>query len=153
MTQAHYAALAGFRYALRRFLAFSERAARQAGLTPRQHQGLLAIKGFPPGHPVTVGALAERLQVRHHSAVGLVDRLHADRLIVREPGRDDRRRVHLRVTRRGEAVLARLSRTHRAELRRLGPELEQLLRRLEAPSPRRRAAPSPRPSGAQRRRG
>jgi DNA-binding MarR family transcriptional regulator len=131
LTHADYQALAQLRYLLRRFAAFSEAAARDAGLTAQQHQALLAVKGFPGRTPVSVGQLAERLQLRHHSAVGLVDRLAARGLLRRHFDHADRRRVLLTVTPRGRAHLARLSRAHRQELARLAPMLQSLLRRLE----------------------
>lgn len=125
-----YEALAGFRYALRRFLRFSEDAARAAGLEPQQHQALLAIRGFGGSGAVSVGDLAERLQVRHHSAVGLVDRLVSLGLVRREPAAEDRRRVLLKLTAAGRRTLGRVAGAHRAELRRIGPRLESLLRML-----------------------
>src|SRR5919107_1942363 len=103
-----YEKLAAFRYALRRFLRFSESAAASVGLTPNQHQALLAIKGFPGRDRVTNGELAERLQVRHHSAVGLADRLEAQGLIVREQGESDRREFYITLTERGGELLERL---------------------------------------------
>ncbi len=127
---ADYRTLAAFRYALNRFLCFSLAAARAAGLSPQQHQALLAIKGFPVREWVTVGELAERLQLRHHSAVGLVDRLADRGLVRRARAAADRRRVQVTLTSRGEAVLARLSAAHRTELRQVGPELQSLLARL-----------------------
>lgn len=126
-----YQLLAEFRYQLRCFLAFSERAAAGAGLTPQQHQALLAVKGFPGRDRASVGELAERLQLRHHSAVGLVDRLAQRGLLRRERSRDDARRVLLAVTARGQRLLARLSAAHRDELRRLRPHLAGLLERLD----------------------
>jgi DNA-binding MarR family transcriptional regulator len=134
--QRDYAALAGFRSALRRFLAFSETAAREVGLGPRQYQALLAIRAFPGGQPA-VGELATELAVRHHSAVGLVDRLAALGLIERVPDRSDRRRVCLRLTRRGARRLEELAAVHREQLRQLRPQLAALLRVLARP-PRRR---------------
>ncbi|WP_186002533.1 MarR family winged helix-turn-helix transcriptional regulator [Mycobacterium sp. KBS0706] len=135
MTQAlskvDYEALAAFRHALRRFLDFSGEAAKEAGLTPQQHQALLAIKGFPDRDRVTIGELAEQLVQRHHSTVGLVDRLEALGLVRREADPADRRRALVALTDRAEAVLAGLSAIHRAELRRLGPSLAALLQRLE----------------------
>jgi len=113
---AQYRALAEFRYRLRQFLSFSEDAARSAGLAPQQHQLLLALKGLPAGSSPTVGVLAERLQVRHHSTVELVDRLEEQGLLRRARDGADRRTVQLALTRRGEALLARLSRAHLAEL-------------------------------------
>lgn len=130
LTAADYRALAQFRYVLRQFAAFSERAAAAGGLTAQQHQALLAIKGFPGRDHVTVGELAERLGVRPHSAVGLVDRLAAHRLVRREVDPADRRQVLIRLTRRAESVLARLSLAHRDELRRLAPLLRVLLDQL-----------------------
>jgi DNA-binding MarR family transcriptional regulator len=125
-----YQALAAFRYALRRFLGFSAAAARKSGLSSPQHQALLAIKGFPAGGVISVGELAERLLLRHHSVVGLVDRLVRRGLVRRTPDPADRRRVHVRLTPRGEALLERLSAAHRDELRRLGPEMRRLLQKL-----------------------
>src|SRR5579864_8619690 len=97
-----YAALADFRYEIRRFLNFSEQAAREASIEPHQHQALLAIKGLPASQIATVGVLAERLQIQHHSAVELTDRLEAKRLIRRLRSHEDRREVLLTLTPRGE---------------------------------------------------
>src|SRR5262245_58317102 len=119
---AEYRALAEFRYLIRRFLAFSEGAARKAGLSPQQHQLLLAVKGLPAGMKPTIRVLAERLQLRHHSTVELADRMEEQGLLRRARDGTDRRAVHLEVTRRGEALLARLSLAHRAELRARLPE-------------------------------
>jgi len=130
LSKAEYELLASFRYALRQFLRFSEEAARAANLEPQQHQALLAIKGFPGRDRVTIGELAERLQIRHHSAVGLVDRLAANGLLTREPASDDRRQVYITLTPNGEALLDRLAAAHKAELLRLEPELKDLLGRL-----------------------
>jgi DNA-binding MarR family transcriptional regulator len=127
IAKSHYEALAALRHALRRFLSFSQEAARSAGLTPQQHQALLAIKGFPGRDYVSVGELAERLQLRHHSAVGLVDRLAGRKLLRRVPSRIDRRRVEVRLTARGEKVLELLSAVHLRELRQLGPKFNQLI--------------------------
>lgn len=129
-TKAEHETLASFRYAIRKFLAFSKGAATSAGLTPQAHQALLSIKGYPGRDWVTIGELAERLQVKPHSAVGLVDRLHAQKLVVREASTEDRRRVHVRVTPKGMAILEKLSAAHREELRRVGPHLRELLARV-----------------------
>jgi DNA-binding MarR family transcriptional regulator len=126
-----YGLLAEFRFFLARFLAFSETAAKTEGLAPRQHQALLAIKGYPGGTAITVGDLAERLCIRHHSAVGLVDRLAASGHIVRKADAADRRRMNLSLTVKGEKVLEALSAVHREELRRIMPMLKPLLARLE----------------------
>lgn len=128
--QVDYEALARFRHQLRLFLAFSETAAQKAGLTPQQHQALLAIKGFPERERVTIGELADRLQIKHHSAVELASRLVANGLAAREPAASDRRQVFLALTPQGEAVLEQLTAAHRQELRRMGPELRALLARL-----------------------
>lgn len=130
LSSADYQLLAQLRYLLRRFAAFSEAAARRAGLSAQQHQALLAVRGFPGRARVSVGELAERLQLRHHSAVGLIDRLAARGLLRRHYDRRDRRRVLVTLTPRGQARLARLSRAHRAELARLAPLLRALLGRL-----------------------
>jgi DNA-binding MarR family transcriptional regulator len=130
LSKSQYENLAAFRYALRQFLRFSEDEAQRAGIKPQQHQALLAIKGFPGRDAVTVGELAERLQLRHHSAVELLDRLVDLKLVTREPSEIDRRQVHVRVTERGEQILDRLSATHEEQLRRIGPELSSLLERL-----------------------
>src|SRR4051794_25686623 len=123
-------ALAEVRYRIRRFLHFSEQAARNAGLEPQQHQLLLALKGFPPDTAVTIGDLAERLLLQHHSAVELVDRLARRGLIERRRDEADRRRVLIRPTPVGEALLRDLSLPHRAELRSAGPALMRALQAL-----------------------
>lgn len=130
ITKGEYETLAAFRYALRLFLGFSEQAAKQAGLTPQQHQALLAIKGFPKRDRVTVGELAERLQLHHHSAVGLADRLASAKFIARGRDKKDLRQVYLALTGRGEAVLQKLSAAHRKQLRQIGPEIQNILQRL-----------------------
>jgi len=122
--------MAALRYAIRQFLAFSERSAHAAGITPQQHQALLAIKGFPGRDRVTVGELAERLQLRPHSAVGLIDRLVSEKLAARVPSVKDRRQVYIQLTPGGEKVLERLSSANREQLNRIGPELTLLLKQL-----------------------
>jgi DNA-binding MarR family transcriptional regulator len=125
-----YRALADFRYQLRRFLSFSNEAARAAGLEPRQHQLLLAVKGMPDDVEATVGTIAERLQTQHHSTVELVDRMEDRGLVRRLRSAGDRRRVLVSLTARGEALLARLSAVHRAEVRSIGPRLLKALESL-----------------------
>lgn len=127
LTKSQYELLAALRHALRGFLRFSQEAAEAAGLTPQQHQALLAIKGFPGRDHTSVGEIADRLHLRHHSAVGLVDRLVARKLVSRLPSPADRRRLEIRLTARGEAVLARLSAAHLRELRQIRPVLRRLL--------------------------
>ena len=129
ISQADYQRLSEFRYLIRRFLEFSQTQANEAGLTPRQHQALLAIKGFPDGGPVTVGDLAERLRVRHHSAVELVNRLSEAGLVIRDQDKDDQRRVFLKLTEHAEDRLAELSAAHLDELERIEPMLGRLLTR------------------------
>jgi DNA-binding MarR family transcriptional regulator len=132
LAKADYETLAEFRYLLRQFGAFSEDAAREAGLTAQQHQGLLAIKGFPGREEVTVGELAERLNLKHHSVVGLVDRLMGHGLIHRRHDEMDRRRVLIALTPKAETLLVGLTLAHRDELRRLAPLLQTLLQRVLA---------------------
>jgi DNA-binding MarR family transcriptional regulator len=131
LVKADYETLAEFRYLLRTFMSFSEDAARRTGLTAQRHQALLAIHGFPDGEAITVGALAERLNIRQHSAVGLVNRLAAEGLIRRHRDAADRRRVHVELKSKGLVKLAGLSRAHREELRRLAPLLKRLLAQFE----------------------
>jgi len=128
LTDAEYRVLGRFRVALRIFLRFSEEAARGAGVTPNQHQLLLAIRSSLA--PPTIGDVAYALQLRHHSTVELVDRAVDARLVAREPDPDDRRRQRLVLTREGERVLASLSATHREELRRFREEMAEVLREL-----------------------
>jgi len=133
LSKSQHEKLAAFRYALRQFLHFSEAAALTAGVAPQQHQALLAIKGFPGRDYVTVGELAERLQLRHHSAVGLVDRLTAEKLVSRVPSPRDRRQVFVQLTDRGEEMLERLSAAHTRQLKRMGPELILRLKQIVGP--------------------
>ncbi len=122
-----YQTLSEFRHLLQRFLAFSQAAAHEAGLAPRQHQALLAIKGFPRDGDVTIHDLAERLCIQHHSAVELVDRLAEAGLVERRHDPADRRRVLLDLTREAEKRLAGLSAIHLEELQRLRPALQEIL--------------------------
>lgn len=123
MTDEDYRLLATWRFALRRFLQFSERAAAELGCTAQQYQTMLAIRGFPGRARVTVGELAERMCIQHHSAVGLVDRLSERELVRRIASRGDRRHVFVELTPHGERILEELANIHRAELRRIKPEL------------------------------
>src|ERR1700730_2989873 len=116
LAQGDYEALAGLRHHIRRFLYFSEQAARAVGLEPQQHQLMLALKGLPAEVRPRVGELAERLQIQHHSTVELVNRLAAGGYIRRLREGPDRREVMLALTPKGEAVLRALSLHHRAEL-------------------------------------
>ena len=130
LTAEDYGRLAEFRYVLRHFLIFSEDAALAAGLSAQQHQVLLAIKGVQARAPVTAGLLAERLGIRHHSAVGLLDRLAEKDLIRRRRNSADRRQVLILLTPKAERLLARLSAAHQRELRRIAPLLRGLLAQL-----------------------
>ncbi len=127
LSLADFRALAEFRYQIRRFLHFSDRAARASGLEPRQHQLLLALTGLPEDRQPTIGHLAERLQIEHHSAVELLDRLERRALVRRVRNREDRRQVIVELTGRGEELLRRLSLSHRQQLRSAGPTLVRAL--------------------------
>lgn len=116
ITKRQYRVLADFRYQLRRFLRYSEEVTRRHGMTPLQYQLLLQIKGYPSPGPVTVSALAERLQAQHHGVVALVTRCENLGLVQRCPSEKDRREVHVRLTAKGEQCLQRLAELHRAEL-------------------------------------
>lgn len=128
-SQADYEALSQFRYLIRRFLEFSQDAAKAEGLTPRQHQALLAIRGYPGGGPVAIGDLAERLRLRHHTTVELVDRLSEAGLVERVLDPADQRRALLRLTGLAADHLAELSAVHLDELSRIEPLLKQVLSR------------------------
>jgi DNA-binding MarR family transcriptional regulator len=132
LSKRHYETLAAWRLALRQFLRFSQEAARGAGIPPQQHQALLVIKGFPGRDFATVGEIAEWLHLKHHSAVGLVDRLTQRQLVERCAAAEDRRRVEVRLTARGEALIQKLSAAHLRELRQLRPQLKRLLEVVEA---------------------
>lgn len=127
LSQSDYRALAEFRFQIRSFLSFSERAAREQGIEPQQHQLLLACKGLPEGSRPTIGTLAQRLSVEHHSAVALVDKLEANKLVSRAPSPQDRREVLVQITQRGETLLAGLSELHSEQLALVGPRLIEAL--------------------------
>lgn len=125
-----YQALAECRYQIRRFLRFSEEAAREAGLEPQHHQLMLAVKGAGDGAGPPIAYLAESLQLQHHSAVELVDRLAKRGLIQRTRSDEDRREVHVKLTARGERILKQLTLHHREELRTLAPVLVSTLKKV-----------------------
>ena len=129
LTDNDYAALADFRFSLRQFQAFSEREAAQCGLTPQQHQALLAIRAAPRGR-ATVGHVAERRILKPHSATGLVDRLEALGLVRRRLSEQDRRQALLELTEQAHGILTTLSAAHRQEIGRLRPLLMELLERV-----------------------
>jgi DNA-binding MarR family transcriptional regulator len=122
--------LAEFRYELRQFLHFSERAAAAAGLQPQQHQLLLQVAGAPEGEAVTIAYAAERLSLRHHSVVELVNRSEREGLLTRTVDTRDRRRAILELTRKGELVLDRLAGDHARELTEMAPRLAKALKRI-----------------------
>jgi len=130
LTLADYQALAEFRYQIRRFLHFSEQVVKQSGLERGQYQLMLAIKGMPAGIRPRIRELATRMQIRHHSAVELVNRLEAGGFVHRTRAQDDRREVLLALTPKGEKVLGELAAHHHEELRSAGPELVAALRRI-----------------------
>ena len=130
LSSADYVTLADFRHALRQFLAFSEGKAAEEGLTAQQHQALLAIRAAQPDK-ATIGYIAERLILKPHSASGLVDRLETLGLLIRRSSTTDRRQALLDLTDKADAILAKLSATHREEIRRLRPLLVDLLHRAD----------------------
>ncbi len=130
VTLSDYQALAEFRYQIRRFQHFSEDTARRAGIEPQHHQIMLAIKGKPAGEESRIAYLAERLQIQHHSAVELVDRLVKKGLITRIRSAEDRREVLVKLTPRGDQVLSELTSHTGAELRSAAPALVAILRKL-----------------------
>jgi DNA-binding MarR family transcriptional regulator len=130
LSSTDYVRLAAFRYALRSFLHFSESAAASLGLTGQQYQAMLFVRSRGDGPPVSIADLANELLIKHNSAVGLADRLVAQGLMVRERAPQDRRTVQLRLTAKGERILGRLARVHRAKLRRIGPDIHGILGEL-----------------------
>ena len=144
-TPSDYQALAELRYQIRRFMHFSEQAARRVGLEPQQHQFMLALKGLPNGVRPRVGDLAERLQIQHHSAVELINRLATGGYVRRGRQSQDRREVLISLTEKGERVLRELSLHHAAELRSQGPKLLNALKRViknDSSTKTRKASPS-----------
>lgn len=129
---AEYETLAAFRYTLRRFLAFSDAAAGAVGLTQQQYLALLVMKAWRGA--MSIGDLSDQMLVKHHSAVGLVDRLQQQALVRRVPSPTDRRKVTIRLTAHGERVFEKLAAVHRAELRRIGPDLGRFIKFLARPA-------------------
>src|ERR671922_2660189 len=126
----NFKAMAELRYQIRRFLRFSENAARAAGIEPQQHQLLLAVRGLPDGLKPTIGVLAERMQLQHHSTVELVDRLVDRGFLCRLRATDDRRQVLVKLTADGEIFLEKLAVYHQHELQSVGPTLVMVLQSL-----------------------
>lgn len=131
LTKHDFEVLAVFRKEIRAFLYFSEEQARQQGLTPQQHQLLLAIQGTPGRSWATVGELSDFLQLRNHSVVGLVNRAEAMGLVRRQPSLNDHRATEIHLTAHGRDVLESLTRAHRRELLALSGEIHALLDALD----------------------
>jgi DNA-binding MarR family transcriptional regulator len=123
ITSAEYRALAELRYLLRKFVREGDGVARSAGLEPQQYLLLLAIRGLPDGEEATIRALADRLALKHHSAVELIDRLESHGYVRRSRSRDDRRRVLVALLPRGEKLLEQVARHRIGELRATGTAL------------------------------
>jgi DNA-binding MarR family transcriptional regulator len=130
LTVSDYQALAEFRHQIRRFLHFSEQAVKSAGVHHVQYQLMLAIKGIPDGVRPRIGELARRMEIRHHSAVELVNRLETRGFVRRSRAKDDRREVLITLTPKGKKLLEELALHHHEELRSAGPELVAALRRI-----------------------
>jgi len=130
LTLSDYQALAEFRYQIRKFLHFSERAVQASRLERGQYQLMLAIKGMPEGVRPRIRELANRMQIQHHSTVELINRLESKKYVRRERAEDDRREVLLALTPKGERVLEELALHHHEELRTAGPSLVSALRRV-----------------------
>lgn len=127
LSKAEYEMLAAFRYTLRRFLSFSERAAGTVGLTQQQYQALLAVRAHGGPQLLTISELADQMLIKHHSAVGMVNRLEELRMVRRERSTLDARKVGLRLTPNGSRVFEKLATMHRAEMRRIGPDLGRFM--------------------------
>ena len=121
-----YEYLGEFRYQLRKFQKFSDTEARKIGITPGQHQLLLAVKGYPDRDFVTTGELAERLQITHHACVGLIDRCEQLDLVSRRQNPEDGRSVLIEVTEQGSRLLEKLSEIHLEEIKRMGLLFKEL---------------------------
>ena len=132
LTLVDYQALAEFRYQIRQFLRFNDRAVEAAGLERQQYQLMLAMKGMPEGLHPRIREIAQQMQIQHHSAVELINRLEAGGYVRREKAVDDRREVLLVLTPKGEKVLAELALHHHEQLQEAAPRLVGALRRVMA---------------------
>jgi DNA-binding MarR family transcriptional regulator len=130
-----YEDLAAFRACLREFLAFSDRTSATVGVTQQQYQALLALRIHQDEAPLSIRELASLLLIKHHSAVGMVDRLEREGLVRREASPGDRRVVGVRLTARGVRALAKLAAPHRAELQRIAPEFIRVMSQLAKADP------------------
>lgn len=133
ITESEYMALAELRHCIRQFLQEGDATARQAGLEPQQYLLLLAIRGLPAGQEATIRVLAERLSLRHHSTVELIDRMEARGYVKRMRGREDRREVLISLQPRGEKLLEKVVEQRIIELRANGRELVQAISALLEP--------------------
>ena len=131
LSHADYELLASFRHALRQFLHFSEEASRATGVPPHQHQAMLAIAGTLGRESVTVGELAEHLQIKHQSAVGLANRMESKGWVKKRHSPADKRQVFISLTAVGRRVLEDLSSAHKAEIARISPTLKKILNNLD----------------------
>ena len=132
MSPTDFETLAAFRYQVRKFLRFSKDLLGAENLTPDQYQALLVIRASSLRGKLSIRDLAEQLQVRHHSTVGIVDQLVFRKAVVREVAREDRRKILLTLTEKGESLVERLAPPHHEELSRLSPEIIQTLQRLRS---------------------
>ena len=144
--QPNFRAMAELRYEIRRFLRFSENAARQFGIEPQQHQLLMALKGLPFGAKPTIRVLAERMQLQHHSTVELIDRLVDRGFLCRLRATDDRRQVLVKLTHAGEEFLQKLALHHWQELQSAGPRFVKVIQSLIAQS----SSPEPNETDSER---
>jgi DNA-binding MarR family transcriptional regulator len=127
LSRSEYEMLAAFRYSLRQFLSFSEKAAEGVGLTQQQYQALLVVRAHAGPGLLTISDLAAQMLIKHHSAVGMVNRLEQQGMVRREPLAEDGRKVGIRITPMGQRVFDRLASSHRGELRRIGPDLVRFM--------------------------
>ncbi len=155
ITTEEYRALAELRYLIRHFVSEGDAVARAAGLEPQQYLLLLTVRGLPQGEEATIRTLAERLALRHHSVVELIDRLEAHGYVRRTRGREDRRRVLVSLLPRGERLLEQVARHRISELRATGHELVRTIDQLleKSAAPRGSVAKTPARKGARQKRG
>jgi len=128
LSRSEYEMLAAFRFRLRQFLSFSEKAAEEVGLTQQQYQAMLAVRAHAGPGLLTISDLAAQMLIKHHSAVGMVNRLEELGMVRREPLAEDGRKVGIRLTPNGQRVFDRLASSHRGELRRIGSDLSRFMR-------------------------
>jgi DNA-binding MarR family transcriptional regulator len=125
LSRRDFEALAAFRLKLRQFLAFSEKASAAVGLTQQQYQALLAMRAHTGPGPLTISGLAGEMLIKHHSAVGMVNRLEQQGMVRREESTADRRKVAISLTEEGARVFAKLASVHLGELKHIAPDLER----------------------------